>query len=162
MSHHKIDLIIIASFRQSKNLNSFRFPVRWLWKDIRLFGLWIWQKAYIFNGIFNESLFPLNSVRITGERVRRVVSEGNTNVLKQKKDWLWRRTWVARCWDSQWRLSDSHRPYQTCSQTMKPGCRRDWKLFCISSQSWLLPTQWRITFTYFQSKVDVVYHILVS
>ena len=30
MSHHKIDLVIIASFRQSKNLNSFRLPIRWL------------------------------------------------------------------------------------------------------------------------------------
>ena len=30
MSHHKIDLVIIASFRQSENLNSFRLPIRWL------------------------------------------------------------------------------------------------------------------------------------
>ena len=45
--------------------------------------------AHIFNGIFNESLFPLNSVRITGERVRRVVSKEIKKNYYRRKTTFW-------------------------------------------------------------------------
>ena len=40
------------------------------------------------------------------------------------------KTWATKCWDNQWHWSASlDPPYQTCSQTTRPGCRRDWMFF---------------------------------
>ena len=79
-TYHKFNLVIITSFCQSKNLNSFRLPLRRLWrKDVKHLKLnhsdRIFQNfAHIFDCIFNETLFPLHSVRITRKGVGRVVS----------------------------------------------------------------------------------------
>ena len=40
------------------------------------------------------------------------------------------KTWATKCWGNQWHWSASlDPPYQTCSQTTRPGCRRDWMFF---------------------------------
>ena len=123
MSHHKIDLVIIASFRQSKNFNSFGLPIRWLEKI-----LWhgsLWEDSH-FQWHIRWIPFPTQQHQ---DHQR----EGPTSCLwgckwgfqqRRIKD----KTWEAKCSESRWHWSGFHQPCQTWSQTMRPRCRRDWKL----------------------------------
>ena len=71
-----------SQFLQASRQVAGKDIIVWIWITFDQ----IWQgRAHIFNGIFDESLFPLNSIRITRERVRRVVSGDKYEVFNNEE-----------------------------------------------------------------------------
>ena len=155
MYHHKIDLVIIASFRQSKNLNSFGLPIRWLEKILWHGSLW---EVSHFQWHIRWIPSPTQQHQ---DRQR----EGPTSCL-----------WGCKWGFQQRRIIKPEKPYvqwasgtgQVSINHVKLGARQGGQdvaataNFCISPKSSILPTQWRLTVTESQSLVDVIYYILVS
>ena len=165
MSHHKIDLVIIAAFCQSKNFNSFRLPIRWLGKEIC--NLMVWIAGLTFSMAYSMNPFSHSTASGSPERGSDELSLREIQIFFKKnllnsvlvlKIW----TWVAKCWEIRWHLSVGHLPCQTCSQTRRRGCRRDWKLLNFFNKNCILPAQRGVFVAFCQSKVDEVNHFLVS
>ena len=96
------------------------------------------ERAHIFNGIFDESLLPLNSIRIARERVRRVVS-GDANGVFNKEE--------LRIKPEKPNVQRAGGTGQVSINHVKLGAGQGGQdvaateNFCISSKSGILPTQ---------------------
>ena len=79
-SHHKIDLVIVTSLSQTKDIKSLRLSIRRLgrkdWTPLSFCATWsrFNRSTDFLDGELDEALLPLDSIRVSGEWVGRVVS----------------------------------------------------------------------------------------
>ena len=134
-TYYKFNLVIITSFCQSKNLNSFWLPIRRLWrkdgKHLKLNHFDFFRISLTFSIAYSMKPFSHSTASGSPERGSDELSlEKRLFYFPKYSQLLLFKTLVTKCWDNQWHWSASlDPPYQTCSRTTRPGCRRDWMFF---------------------------------
>ena len=130
-TYYKFNLVIITSFCQSKNLDSFRLPLRRLWrKDVK--HLKLNHSDRIFSEFRSHFRLHIQWNPFPTQQHQDHQKGGRTSCLwkfflPKYSQLLLFKTWATKCWDNQWHWSAFlDPPYQTCSRTTRPGCRRDW------------------------------------